>query len=487
MKKLLILFFLLVVNPYCGFGQISFFKIFTNNGYDYGEGVVQLEDSSYVVCGSSSSFLEAPSQAFLMKLDSAGNFLWSRHYGGVEAESARRVLYKKDFGFFVAGYTTSMGEGAYDFYLVKTDEDGLFEWEKTYGGSEWEKVNAAALTRDTGTLLVGESNSTLNGSNDIYFVRTDKFGDTLWTKKFGGDGEDRANSIRQLNDSTFVVAGEIYVNDSSMVKAFIMSISDDGIINWIDTLGDNGSYGINDIDIYSGKINFVGWYFNEIIEEKNIFFGRINTSGTYDYEYIQTFNFPRNLDLISNYGIEGKNYIAYRYKDETSFPDGFDLSIGRFSQDLFWDNSFVQVNNPFEDFGGQLIPTSDKGALVVGYTSYFGEGGANVFVLKIGPNDLYPTTTGVPTPNPIVWLEEESNDNLLKVYPNPATDHITVKCDINDLLIVELSDLNGRVLYSNNFTNEIEINTIGFTKGMYILKLISDNKEIKSLKKIILH
>ena len=52
------------------FGQISFYKLFTNNGYDFGQGVVQLEDSSYLITGSSSSFLEAPSQAFIMKIDS---------------------------------------------------------------------------------------------------------------------------------------------------------------------------------------------------------------------------------------------------------------------------------------------------------------------------------------------------------------------------------------------------------------------------------
>ncbi len=164
-------------------GQISFYKLYSNNGYDAGEGIVQLEDSSYVICGSSSSFTEGPSQAFILHVDSVGNHLWSKHYGGPELESARRVLYKKNVGYYLAGFTNSFGSGAYDFFLVKTDLQGELIWQKTYGGAEWEKVNDAALTKDTGVMMVGETNSTNGNATDVFIVRTNSFGDTLWTKK----------------------------------------------------------------------------------------------------------------------------------------------------------------------------------------------------------------------------------------------------------------------------------------------------------------
>ena len=61
-----VLLLLLLTN--FSFGQISFFNFYSNNGVDKGEGIVQLEDSSYVVTGSSSSFSNS-SQAFLMKID----------------------------------------------------------------------------------------------------------------------------------------------------------------------------------------------------------------------------------------------------------------------------------------------------------------------------------------------------------------------------------------------------------------------------------
>ena len=96
--------------------QISFYKLFTNNGADFGQGITQLEDSSYVITGSSSSFINGPSQAFLMRIDSMGNYMWSNHYGGAEIESGRRVLYTKNFGYFICDSTQ---RGPYYVYTSK--------------------------------------------------------------------------------------------------------------------------------------------------------------------------------------------------------------------------------------------------------------------------------------------------------------------------------------------------------------------------------
>ena len=92
------LLFLFILSPILVSGQIDFYKIYTNNGYDFGQGIVQLEDSSYLITGSSSSFQNGASQAFLLKVDSLGNYNWSKNFGGSESEGGRRVLYKKNVG-----------------------------------------------------------------------------------------------------------------------------------------------------------------------------------------------------------------------------------------------------------------------------------------------------------------------------------------------------------------------------------------------------
>ena len=89
----LILLILLIISAFQVNAQNAFYKLYSNNGYDFGEGIAQLEDSSFIVTGTSSSFTDGPSQAFLLKVDSVGEYQWSLPYGGTEEDGARRVLY----------------------------------------------------------------------------------------------------------------------------------------------------------------------------------------------------------------------------------------------------------------------------------------------------------------------------------------------------------------------------------------------------------
>ncbi|MFM7662441.1 MAG: hypothetical protein ACKO6A_07230, partial [Bacteroidota bacterium] len=140
-----------------GFSQISFYKLYSGTGYDRGEGVVQLADSSYTITGSSSSW-SGNSDAFLLHLDSLGNYKWSRNYGGNESDIGRRVLFDPSLGYFIAGFSNSFsGNGNFDAYLIRTDDNGNTLWEKTYGTENWEKINDAIITKDSAILMVGET------------------------------------------------------------------------------------------------------------------------------------------------------------------------------------------------------------------------------------------------------------------------------------------------------------------------------------------
>ncbi|MFO0495131.1 MAG: T9SS type A sorting domain-containing protein [Flavobacteriia bacterium] len=467
-------------------GQIAFYKLYSNNGYDAGEGAVQLEDSSFVICGSSSSFTDGPSQAFMLHVDSVGNYLWSNHYGGPELESARRVLYIKNIGYYLAGFTNSFGNGAYDFYLVKTDLQGELIWQKTYGGTEWEKVHDAALTKDTGAIMVGETNSTNGNATDAFIVRTNSGGDTLWTKTFGGLGIDLATSIRSINDSTFVIGGQIYLQDSLKTKGFLMRIRDNGSIDWFKTLGDNGNYSISDVDVYQNKINYVGYYLNNQTQIESPFFGRMDASGIPDFTGQETVSDKRVRDLITTFGSEGKKYMAYRYTADPSSNFGLDLTIARLPMDLWWDNSYVTVNFPYEDLANQLIPTSDGGVVAVGTTLFSGAGGSNVFVLKIGPNSLYPTVPVDPTPNSLVFVNQLNAFSKIAIYPNPSNGNIKIMSEDVTISSAKLIDLSGKLILVQHITKGSELDLTQFQTGTYMLELFNDRNESLGRTRVVL-
>jgi hypothetical protein len=466
------------------FSQIAFFKLFSNNGYDFGQGVVQDSDSTYMVCGGSSSFTEGPSDAFLLKLDSMGTYLWSSHYGGAETDFARRVLYKSGVGYYLAGFTNSIGAGAYDYYLVKTDEAGTMLWEKSYGGTEWEKVNDAALTKDTGVIMVGESNSTPGGDDDIYIVRTNAEGDTLWTKFIGGTGEDRAHVIEPLNDSTFIVAGTMYNTDSSMYKGFVMRIKDSGVIEWFLPTGNNGNAGINDISLVLDRVNFVGWSLSADYDE---YFGRIKTNGTYDFEYALTSPFDKIADQLTDYGSNMKQYAAFRYKDASTFPGGYDIALVREGENMWYDNSLFKVGYTGEDMTGELISTSDGGAIFTGYVSSFGAGGNSVFVCKIGPNDLYPTVPIGPGYNPLVSVEEYEVSNGVKLYPNPTNGDVNIDLPMESQYSIQVVDALGKQVLTGSFTQSIHLDLSQMESGVYLYFIRENGVELLSAGRIIRH
>jgi hypothetical protein len=471
-----------------GIGQIAFHKFYSNNGYDYGQGIVQLEDSSYLVCGSSSSFTEGPSQAFLLHVDSLGNYLWSKHYGGEESDVARRVLHVPGFGYYLAGHTNSYGAQGYDAYLVQTDLNGNETWHTTYGGSGWERIYDAALTKDSGVLMVGQSFSTSNGDGNMYIVRTNKLGDTLWTKNFGGLGEDALMSLDRYTDSLYYLAGYSFVGDSSRTKGIIIKLSENGEIHWMDTLGGNGNYGVHGIDVVEAdnKINFVGWQQAQGTPTKSSYFGRMFISGQPDFDYAEpNASGEKIYDHVTQYGSNGKNYVGFRYYDNSSFQDGYDIAISRLINGLWWDGYLQTVNYPLEDGCEELIPTSDGGAIAVGFASGNGIGGANVFLLKIGPNEVFPTIAPNPFLNPLVQLTENEEIHTALVFPNPGNGSFKLVGITAGKADIKVTNSIGKVVFEGNVLSNEEVGTEQWNEGLYFLEVRENqgiNDRIQYLK-----
>ena len=108
----------------------------------------------------------------------------------------------------MAGSTESFGAGESDVYLIRTDAQGDTLWTRTYGGSGFDRGFSVQQTSDDGFVVAGVTTSFGAGeSDDVYLIRTDAQGDTLWTRTFGGSGHERGWSVQQTDDGGFVVAG----------------------------------------------------------------------------------------------------------------------------------------------------------------------------------------------------------------------------------------------------------------------------------------
>jgi len=164
-------------------------------------------DSGYIVTGmryNPGKFADV----FLLKINRNGDSEWSYYFGESSYEEGYSVQQTTDGGYIVAGSKNISGR-SYDFYLIKTDSSGTVEWEKTYGGENYDHCTSAQQTSDGGYILFGETDSYVYNSS--LAVKTNSLGDTLWTRIYNRSNGDYGWSVDQTSDDGFIFGG--YTNN----------------------------------------------------------------------------------------------------------------------------------------------------------------------------------------------------------------------------------------------------------------------------------
>lgn len=454
--------------------QTTFFNVFSNTGYDRGEGVTQLLDSSYLIVGTSTSFLDAPSQFFALKLDKNGNFLWSRDYGGSEVDNGKRVWVVNDT-IYLFGTSSSNTIADYNWQMITTDSLGNQLNTFQYDESGWEFLEDVLLLKDSSFLLMGSTNNSADGKKDALAKCVDRQGNVLWTIKNEYNNDNWFASGTLLTDSSFVLVENRWNTDSLLQKMVVSNFTLQGVLNGEITYGDQGNYTAK--KIYLGQNGlYMGGY-------------RISPQDTLkDYYYARTDLQGAVLQLDEHYEIGEKEvvdiiqyapnryYIAVNADDQFSFAGGTDVAYFKFSENLYYDYKAVEVKALNPDFHGQIIATMDNGFIAMGSSSTLGSGDLSVYVLKAGVNDSFPNTTAPPNQQDLVSIDELASAKTLgfQFYPNPTEKWIHI--DSKQLVqgAIELISMEGRLLYSEEINGlSVDLNLEDLPVGMYFIRLVS--------------
>jgi hypothetical protein len=476
MNWLLCLLFLTVTTV---FGQVSsFYKVFSGNGYDKGEGITQLSDSSYMITGSSSSFEDAPSQAFLLHIDKLGNFISSMSYGGPESEEGRRVFAIENDSYTVAGTSSSGPSANFDGYVFKTDFSGNLIWEHFLDFGSWERINDAILLADSSIIVTGETDSTVTGNYDIILARIDKNGTILWSQKMGSEGEDIGQTLELFDANHFLLGGTIYNADSLKSKGFIAKFHIDATEIWRKEFGTIGVTKINDIVLNSSFITILGETFNESTNLYMNYDARLDLNGLMLFinEPIISYN-SRYVAAINYLVGSGTKFFCVNQTINTGIPtflDGEDFYVSRFASGFYWDNYGLGYNGIGQDQTNQLIPTLDGYGILVGYHTTIGYGGNSIFVVKLGDENTFPNNAYPPI-SPLVSVVENELSEQLSVYPNPFNDQLTFTIESQEG-VFELMNATGAIVYTGTFNQTADIATNELAKGIYYLKISAANK-----------
>ncbi|MBN2380073.1 hypothetical protein JXM67_09765 [candidate division WOR-3 bacterium] len=141
------------------------------------------------------------------KVDTSGHSLWSHFYGGERNDHGFWIEEIRDGGFIITGYTESFGAGGADVWLLRLDSLGDSVWARTYGGIGKDLGYEVHQTFDGGYVIVGSTESFGVLGSDLWLLKTDTAGDTLWTRRYGFEWNDWGASVAQAPDGGFMVAG----------------------------------------------------------------------------------------------------------------------------------------------------------------------------------------------------------------------------------------------------------------------------------------
>jgi len=309
---------------------------------------------------------------------------WTKTFGGTDWDVGSSVQQTTDGGYIITGSITSFGNGSEDVYLIKTDGNGDSLWTKTFGGTGWDVGSSVQQTTDGGYIITGGVESFGNGNDDVYLIKTDQSGNELWSKTFGGVDGEGGSSVQQTNDGGYIIAGSTssFGNWSDL---YLIKTDGSGNEQWFKIFGgtyldvgesvqqtNDGGY------IITGVTNSFGNGSEEVL--------LIKTDGNGDSLWTKTFG---GTDWEEDWGnsVQQTNdggYIitGWTHPDPTpgSFEDSEVLLIktdGSGNEE--WTKTFGGADG---ESGSSVQQTNDGGYIIAGSTSSFGNGNEDVYLIK---------------------------------------------------------------------------------------------------------
>ena len=343
--------------------------------------VQQTDDSGYIIVGYSYTFGPGNYDAYLMKTDSAGDTLWTRTFGGSDSDYGTAVQQTIDGGYVFAGYSSSFGPGGYGGYLVKTDANGDTLWTRSFGGDRYDHLHSVQQTGDGGYIVAGRSNSfTQNEDYDVYLVRTDADGDTVWTKTYGGSEWDEGYTVRQTTDNGYVIVGHTDSFSGGHRNIWLLKTDADGDTLWTRTYGgstDLASRSVrqttDDGYIIAGQTDPHGGGSADVVLLKT------DTSGTPEWARLYGWDNDQMPNCVEQTDDGGYIFAGYGWSGGDNW---YDVYVGKTSSSgsLQWESTY---GGNQDEHAQAVALTNDGNYIVVGDTRSYGAGAGDYYILKI--------------------------------------------------------------------------------------------------------
>jgi hypothetical protein len=373
-------------------------QTFGGSDYEWGNSVAQTSDGGYITAGTTYSYGAGNGDIWLIKTDADGDEEWDELFGGSGVEYGEAVAETSDGGYIVVGSTMSYGAGHSDVWLIKTDADGSEEWNQTFGGSDEDHGNSVVQTSDGGYIIAASTQSYGAGSSDIWLIKTDASGNEQWSELFGGSEWDFGHSVAQISGGGYIIGGYTESYGAGNGDVWLIKTDASGNEQWNETFGGSSyDYGYSAAETSDGYI-ITGYTQSYGAGSADVWLIKTDADGSEQWN--QTFG-----GSGADFG-----YSVIQTTDGGYIVVGYTYSYGAGSADVWliktdadgseeWNQTF---GGSEYDGGYSVAQTSDGGYIVSGDTGSYGNGGSDIWLIKLGestPNPPETVTVSIDAPD----------------------------------------------------------------------------------------
>ena len=379
MKKLLLL--ILSFSTSVASAQVTFQKTFGGTNDDMAFDIKQTTNGGYIITGYTESFGTGDKDVLLIKIDNNGTEEWSKTYGGTSDEEAYSVMQTDDGGYIVCGYTESFGVGGWDVYVIRTDAFGDTLWTKSFGGGSNDRMFGIRQVNDGGFIMANYTTSFGAGNWDVYLVKIDGNGTLKWAKTYGKTSADWANSVHQTNDMGYLIAGASNVyGGGTGHDAYLIKTDSLGNIMWSKNYGATfENDGIDDFALTNdGGYILCGNTWSYGAGGLDILLFKIDSVG--DTVWVKTYGGAQN-DRAGHIEITNDGGFILSCYTESFGAGSRDMLIVKTDNNgnLEWSHT---LGGDSLKFSSSVMQTTDGGYIIAGRTNSFGAGGWDAYVVK---------------------------------------------------------------------------------------------------------
>ncbi|MFC1972623.1 hypothetical protein ACFLVE_04395 [Chloroflexota bacterium] len=348
---------------------------------EHADSVQQTSDGGYIVSGRTESFGAGDMDFWVLKLTSGSSIEWQKAYGGINDDHTHSMQQTSDGGYIVVGCTESFGAGDNDAWILKLNAQGTVEWQKTYGGTNYDWAMSVQQTVDGGYILAGGTESFGAGYEDAWILKLNSQGTIVWQKTYGGTSDDWADSVQQTTDGGYIVVGSTESFGAGYEDGWIFKLNSQGSVEWQMTFGSSiDSDSIHFIQQTSdGGYIAAGWTESFGAGGEDAWLLKLDSQGIITWQKTYGGTSDDWAESVQQTSDGGYIVVGCTESFGAGDVDGWIFKLSS-QGSVQWQKTYGGSN---WDYTYSIQQTSNGGYIVAGETLSFGAGNGDCWILKL--------------------------------------------------------------------------------------------------------